>query len=39
MSIETANAEHSTAAVAKGRTRNVLIVGVGGQGVIMVSRA
>ena len=38
MSIETANAEPSTAAVAKGRTRNVLIVGVGGQGVIMVSK-
>ena len=38
MSIETANAEPSTAAVAKGRTRNVLIVGVGGQGVIMISK-
>ena len=38
MSIETANAEPSTAAVAKGRTRNVLIVGVGGQGVILISK-
>ncbi len=38
MSIETANTEPSTAAVAEGGTRNVLIVGVGGQGVVMISK-
>ncbi len=37
MSIDTANPE-PTAAVAEERTRNVLIVGVGGQGVIMISK-